>query len=203
VRVGVAHHFGWAVVVTATGDGRVVDRRRVELIEPGLPAAPVHHAGGAHEMHRGAATLTDDELAALVAEVRSSVHRMASRAWADLAATVAEPIRSVSVRDWPRDFPKDIATLRRAPYESRADSVMYCEVLAAAAAGRGWAVHRYDAKRVEQRAADVVGDPSGEVLRRPRATLGTPWTKDHRLALAAAIVAGADEPRAPAPSVGP
>ena len=116
---------------------------------------------------------------------------MASRAWDELAATVAEPIVSVSVRYWPSDFPTDIATQRRVPYESRADSVMYCQVLAATAADRGWVVYRYDAKRVEQQAAEVVGDPSGEVLRRPRVTLGAPWSKDHRLALAAAIVAGA------------
>jgi hypothetical protein len=178
-------------VVTATGDGRVVDRRRVDLIEPGLPAAPVHHAGGAHEMHRHGETLTDDALAALVADVRASAKRMASRAWHEVAATVAEPIVSISVRDWPSDFPTDIATQRRVPFESRADSVMYCQVLAATAADRGWAVYRYDAKRVEQQAAEAVDDPSGEVLRRPRVTLGAPWSKDHRLALAAAIVAGA------------
>ena len=80
MRVGVAHHLGWAVVVTAAHDGRVVDRRRVELIEPGLPAAPVHHVGGPHEMHRAAESLGDGALAALVLEVRTSARRMASRA---------------------------------------------------------------------------------------------------------------------------
>ena len=48
VRLGIAHHYGWAVAVTASADHRVVDRRRVELIELGLPAAPVHHEGGPH-----------------------------------------------------------------------------------------------------------------------------------------------------------
>ena len=185
MRVGVAHHFGWAVVVTAAADGRVVDRRRVELIEPGLPAAPVHHVGGPHDMHRDAAPVTHDALAALVADVRASAQRMASRVWGELAAAVAEPIVSVSVRDWPADFPSDVAIQRRVPHESRADSIMYCQVLAATAADRGWAVHRYDAKRVEQQAVELVGD----VLQLPRATLGPPWSKDHRLALAATIVA--------------
>jgi hypothetical protein len=67
---------------------------------------------------------------------------------------------------------------------------MYCQVLAATAADRGWAVHRYDAKRIEQEAMELVGDPAGEILRRPRVMLGAPWSKDHRLALAATIVAG-------------
>lgn len=34
MRLGVAHHFGWAVAVTASDEHRVEDRRRIELIEP-------------------------------------------------------------------------------------------------------------------------------------------------------------------------
>jgi len=41
--MGIAHHLGWAVAVTASAGHEVVDRRRIELIEPGLPAAPVEH----------------------------------------------------------------------------------------------------------------------------------------------------------------
>ena len=43
MRLGIAHHFGWAVAVTTTDDHDVVDRRRLELVEPGVPADPVHH----------------------------------------------------------------------------------------------------------------------------------------------------------------
>jgi hypothetical protein len=46
MRVGVFDHFGWAVAVTASADHEVVDRRRIELIEPGLPAAPIHYVVG-------------------------------------------------------------------------------------------------------------------------------------------------------------
>ena len=42
LRIGIAHHYGWAVAVTATAEHEVVDRRRIELLEPGLPSAPVH-----------------------------------------------------------------------------------------------------------------------------------------------------------------
>ncbi|UDY35142.1 hypothetical protein [Dermatobacter hominis] len=188
MRVGIAHHLGWAVVVTATDDHVVVDRRRIELVGPGLPPAPVHHEGGPHEMHRTGDLLDDDELAALVAEVRSSVAACAAGALAALEADVG-PVSSVSVRAWPDDFPTDVATQRRVPHESRADSVMYCQVLASAAADRGWAVHRYDAGRVEAEAAAQLGDRAEEVLRGPRARLGPPWAKDHRTALAATVVA--------------
>jgi hypothetical protein len=190
LRLGVAHHYGWAVAVTATDDHRVVDRRRIELIEPGLPAAPVHHEGGPHLMHRTGEALDDDALAELVARVRASVARTTATSLDELALAVGDPIVSLSVRAWPADFPTDIATQRNVPYESRADSVMYCQELAEAAHERGWTVHLYDAKGVEADAARRLGARADEVLHGPRKTLGPPWAKDHRTALAATIVAG-------------
>jgi hypothetical protein len=182
VRLGIAHHLGWAAAVTASADHRVVDRRRIELIEPGMPTAPIHHREGK--------LLDDAATAALVAEVRASAVRAASASLGRLAAALPEPIVSMSLRAWPLDFPTDIAVQRRAPYESRADSVMYREVLAELARARGWAVHLYDAADVEGQAVNVLGERADEVLRGPRATLGPPWTKDHRMALAATIMAG-------------
>jgi hypothetical protein len=188
MRLGVAHHFGWAVAVTASADHKVVDRRRIELIEPGLPAAPIHHEGGPHLLHRSADPLDDDGLVALVADVRASVVRAASAALDELAAALPEPIVSMSLRAWPADFPQDIAVQRRVPYESRADSVMYCQVLAELAHERGWVLHLYNSKDVEGEAIRILGERADDVLRGPRATLGPPWSKDHRMALAATVV---------------
>ena len=53
---------------------------------------------------------------------------------------------------------------------------------------RGWVVHCYSSKDVEEAAARILGERAGEVLYGPRATLGPPWSKDHRMALAATIV---------------
>ena len=181
VRLGIAHHFGWAVAVTASPDHKVVDRRRIELVEPGLPSAPIHRPGK---------RLDDDAAAVLVAQVRASALRATSDALDGLAAAVPAPIVSMSLRAWSPDFPDDVAVQRRAPYEARADSVMYREVLAELARARGWDVHLYDANDVEARAAVKLADRAEEILRGPRATLGPPWTKDHRMALAAAILAG-------------
>ena len=189
MRVGIAHHLGWAVAVTASSDHEVVDRRRIELIEAGVPAAPIHHVGGPHLLHRSAEPLDDDALAALVADVRASVVRATTAALHALATELPEPIVSVSVRAWPVDFPEDIAVQRRVPYESRADSVMYCQVLAEVARDRGMDVHLYIAKSVEAEAARLLGERAEEVLHGPRATLGPPWSKDHRMALAATIAA--------------
>lgn len=188
MRLGVAHHFGWAVAVTASAGHEVVDRRRIELVEPGVPAAPIHHDGK---------PLDDVAVAELVATVRASSVRATSASLDALAVTLPEPIVSMSLRAWPLDFPSGVAVQRRPPYESRADSVMYRQVLAELAHERGWDVHFYEARDVENQAARVLGDRAAEVLHGPRARLGTPWTKDHRMALAATVLAGsAMRPRA-------
>jgi hypothetical protein len=181
VRLGIAHHFGWAVAVTASADHKVVDRRRIELIEPGLPTAPIHRKGD---------PLDDAATAALVAQVRASVVRATSRALDELATALPEPIVSMSLRAWSLDFPQDIAIQRRAPHEARADSIMYRQVLAELARARGWDVHLYDARDVEARAVGRLAERADEILRGPRAAIGPPWAKDHRMALAATIVAG-------------
>jgi hypothetical protein len=158
VRLGIADHLGWAIAVTASRDHEVVDRRRIELIEPCVSAAPIHY-----ESRR-----------------------------LDVAGTAAlpAPVRSVSLRFWPLDFPEDIAVQRRVPYEARADAIMYRQEIAELAHARGWDVHVYDAKTVVDQATRLLADRADEVLNGPRETLGPPWTKDHRVALAAAIVAG-------------
>jgi hypothetical protein len=181
LRLGIADHFGWAVAVTASADHEVVDRRRIELVERGLPAAPIHYEGKRLDV---AAT------AALVAKVRASVVRAASAALDELATTLPEPVASISLRAWPADFPDDIAVQRRPPYEARVDAIMYRRVLSELAHARGWDVHPYHAKTVVAQAVTMLAERADEVLLGLRARLGPPWTKDHQMALAATIVAG-------------
>lgn len=188
VHIGVAHHLGWAVVVTAAADHSVVDRRRIELVEDGLPNAPIHHEGGAHELYRSGEPLDDGELSALVDRVRVSAVRMTAAALTEIEEAVPPPIESISLRAWPADFPTEIAEQRRVPHESSADSIMYRQVIAEVAAARGWQVYLYD-KTVEAQAADRLGVRAQEVLVGPRKILGPPWNKDHRTALAAAVMA--------------
>jgi hypothetical protein len=179
VRVGIADHLGWAVAVTASDDHEVVDRRRLELVEAGVSAAPIHYEGW---------RLDVAETAALVAEVRASVLRATSAALDELARALPGPVELVALREWPPDFPDDIAVQRRPPYESRADAIMYRQTLAALAHARGWEITLYNARDVEARAIGMLGPAAETVLRGPRARLGPPWTKDHRTALAATIV---------------
>ena len=130
-----------------------------------------------------------------MARTRASAARAVAAALAELAASLPAPVVSLSLRTWPADFPGDIAVQVRPPYEARADAIMYRQVLDGAARDRGWEVHAYDAKAVLTQAAAALGERAVDVLDGPRARLGPPWTKDHRVALAATVVAAGPEPR--------
>jgi hypothetical protein len=180
LRLGIFDHLGWAVAVTASPGHEVVDRRRIELLEPGLPNAPVHHPDQG---------LVLADIEELVARVRASAARMTSASLDELAVALPGPVESVHLRALPAGFPTDIAVLLRPPYEARADAIMYRQVLASVADARGWQVRFYDAKAIEAEASALLGRQADEVLHCPRERLGPPWTKDHRIALAATILA--------------
>jgi hypothetical protein len=181
VRIGIVDHLGWAVVVTADAAHAVMDRRRIALVGPGVSPAPIHYDRG---------RLADAGAAALVTTVRASIARAGGAALDELAAALPAPVISISLRLWPPGFPQDIATQRRTPYEARADAIMYRQELAELAHARGWEVHCYDARHAEGQAAALLGERADAILRGPRAALGPPWTRDHRVALAATILAG-------------
>ena len=179
MHVGIADHFGWAIAVTASGDHEVVDRRRIELIEPGITPAPIHY---------DSKRLDVPATAALVARVRAAVARATSAALDELADALPAPVTTIALRAWPQNFPEDIAVQRRTPYEARADAIMYRQVIGEVARARAWEVHYYVAKDVVAQAISLLGVHDDTILQRPRDTLGPPWTKDHRIAFAAAIV---------------
>lgn len=181
MRLGIADHLGWAIAITASENHEVVDRRRIELVEPGVSEAPIHYESGKLDV---AATT------ALVEEVRASIGRATSAALDELDGALPAPIQSISLRVWPPDFPEEIAVQRRVPYESRADPIMYRQELAGIAHARGWEVHLYDARAALDQASRILGERADAVLEGPRARLGPPWTKDHRVALAATVLAG-------------
>ena len=70
-----------------------------------------------------------------------------------------------------------------------ADSVMYREALATAAAARGWSVHWYDRERMFSDAAALGGQDIDAFLRVMGRSVGPPWRATHRLAAAAALAA--------------
>jgi hypothetical protein len=169
------------VLVTADVAGTLFDRRRIELVEPGLPPMPHHH---------DAQSLPIADALALVERVRASADRHATQSLDTLAGAVPVPIRGVALRACP-PLPSDPADRIR-NYRARnvADWVMYREALAAAAAARGWRVNWYTAKTVLGSASAAMHVESLDPLfARVRRMAGPPWTADHRIAMAAAIAA--------------
>ena len=180
--IGVSDHGGWAVLVTVGGDGTLLDRRRVELVDEDLPKIP-HHSEG-----QG---LPIDEAVALVERVRVSAEQHAKLRLEDVATTVPGRIRGVALRQCPELPPTVAERIKDYRAQNVADWVMYRKALAAAAEARGWAIHWYDAKKVLDAASEALGikDLDAHFLQLRR-SIGPPWTKDHKLAMSAAIVAG-------------
>jgi hypothetical protein len=181
--VGVSDHGGWAVLVTVRRDAALVDRRRVELVEKHLPSLPHHH---------DAQGLPENEALALVERVRSSASTMATAALEALSGALPMEIAGIALRTCP-PLPATVAErLRSYRAQNVADWVMYRQALAGAAEARSWWVHWYDAKSVFAEAARAVGRRSIDgILNQTGASVGPPWQKDHKLAMAAAIAATA------------
>jgi hypothetical protein len=178
--VGVADHAGWAVLITVHRS-LLVDRRRVELVADDLPKLPHHHEAQALPLEQGVA---------LIERVRGSAEAHARASLEALASSLPMAIEGVALRECP-DLPPTIAA-RLADYRAQnvADTVMYRAALADAAAARGWWVRWYDPRQVFEEAARALGLAAIEdLLEETRARLGTPWQKDHRVAMAAALAA--------------
>jgi hypothetical protein len=194
--VGVAEDSKSAVLVTIAPGGELLDRRRIELTESGLPTHPHHHEGswavGRYLNTPGARVLSLAEAVALVERVRESAARGAREGLEALAAAVVPvPIASIAIRacpELPPTIEQRIADHRAQTY---ADSVMYREALAAAAEARGWTVHWYDRARVFHDAAAALGREDikdvDAFLHAMGRSIGPPWQAKHKLAAAAAL----------------
>jgi len=177
--IGVSDHGGWVVLVTVARDGTLLDRRRVELVDEGLPRIP-HHS----EAQR----LPLDEAVELVERVRVSAERHAVLVLD--AVTMAVPhILGLALRKCPQ-LPPTIAERIKDYYaQNNADWVMYRKALASAAEARGWPVHWYDVKSVLAAARQALGVENLDThFLQVRRAVGPPWNNDHKLAMAAAIV---------------
>lgn len=177
--IGVSDHGGWAVLVTVARDGTLLDRRRVELVDKGLPKLP-HHSEG-----QG---LPLDEAVDLVERVRVSAEKHAVLAL-DAVAMAMPRILGVALRKC-QPLPSTVAE-RVKDYRAQnvADWVMYRKTLASAAEARGWPVHWYDAKKVLDAASQALRVENLDAhFLGVRKAFGPPWDKDHKLAMAAAIV---------------
>ena len=181
VAVGIADHCGWAVVVSITPHAELLDRRRVELVDTQLPKLP-HHCEGQQ--------LPEANAVALVEHVQASAMRHCRARLDELEASISGTIKAIALRECP-ELPPTIAE-RISDYRAQnvADSVMYRDALARAAMQLGWQIYWYNRKTVFEEAAHFLGvDDITALIAAVRGTMGPPWQKDHRVAMAAALAA--------------
>ena len=192
--IGVVEHSNSAVLVTIAPGGELLDRRSIVLTDRDLPTHPHHHEGswavGRYTNTPGARAITLAEAVALVERVRKAAERGARESLDALAAAVPMPIACIAIRACPDLPPTTEQRIADNRAQTIADSVMYREALAAAAAMRGWPVYWYDRERVFRDAAAVLGGQDIDALLSAMGrSVGPPWQAKHRLAAAAAIAA--------------
>src|SRR5689334_14791117 len=132
VVAGVADHNGWAILVSvgaADESLEVVDRRRVELIEPALPKQPYEH-----ETHG----MSTNEAERLVQEVRESARHCAERALSRLLSSLGAKTELIAIALRTAPLPRLPGTVAEAhasrPVMLRSDPMLYHDALCASAA---------------------------------------------------------------------
>ena len=188
VVVGVADHNGWAILVSAAavnGEPTVVDRRRVELIEKGVPSQPYHHETLA---------LSDPEAEQLLRKVNRSVAACTALAFDRLSADLSPKyqVSSITIRQPPLEhLPATVGEVHRSYYtQCRADGMLYHSAICMAARQRDWKLVLHRRGEELARAAEALQASEHDVerfLNDLRETLKPPWTAEYRNAFAAAI----------------
>ena len=182
------------MLVTVARGGEFLDRRHIDLTEPGVPTHPHYHEGswavGRYLTSPGARTLSLAEAVTLVEHVRAAAARGARVNLEALAATVSVPIVNIAIRVCPRLPPSIEERIADNRAQTFADSVMYREAIATAAEARGWSVQWYDRERVfDEAAAALDREDVRAFLAAMGRSIGPPWQAKHQLAAAAAIAA--------------
>lgn len=193
--IGVVEHGNSAVLVTVARGGELLDRRRIDLTS-GLPTHPYHHEGawaiGRYLNSPWARPISLAEAVALVRRVHESAAQGARESLAALAATIPAQITGIAIRLCPALPPTIEERIADNRAQVVADSVMYRDALAVAAAARGWPVYWYDRERVFHEAGGVLdGEDVDAFLSAMGRSVGAPWQARHKLAAAAALAAQA------------
>src|SRR4029077_14564978 len=129
--VSVAEHTGWAYLVCVAAPGlvpAVIERRRVTLIDPGVPTMPYEHDSTAMRV---------DEANALIAKVRRTIAARTSEALTRLATQTgrSQEIGALASRKPPFDDLPDTVAAVRDSYRLKcaADGMLYQLALCRAA----------------------------------------------------------------------
>jgi hypothetical protein len=192
--LGLKSHSGWAALVVlgaAAGDLQVIDRRRIELVEPGdaeWAKQPYHAAENLDReaarslVKRGTASarkIAAREMRAIVQRTRAGKHEVVA-----CAALVGDPMPEWSV--------DEILSVHFRMH--KAEGALFQNVLGAAARACGMTFVEVPAKQLATEARAAFGPRTSKVLTQIASlgkSVGPPWGKDQKeAALAAAIALG-------------
>src|SRR2546428_5849861 len=202
--VRVAEHTGWAHLVCVAARGHVpavIARRRVALIDQGLPTLPYEHETTA---------MGEDEANAVIAGVRQSIAARTSDALRRVVIELAPAHTAIAlaIREPPfDDLPATVAAVRTS-YRllCAADGMLYQLAICRAARQLKLDVHLCRRGKETARAARRLGVTPAEIeefVSRTGRPAGPPWTQEHRRAAAARIPAPAAAGRRGVRSSGP
>lgn len=192
VALGLKAHSGWAALVAIGipgGEFQVIDRRRLELVEP-------RDSAWAKQPYHAAETLEVKKARDLVKRGTDSAHRMALK---QMRATVqglekqSHQIVACSVlvpSPMPEWTTEEILAVHFRMH--KAEGVLFPDALAKAAEACALKFVPIPEKTLIQIAQKALGKPASELTRRVVAlgkTVGPPWTKDQKNATLAAMVA--------------
>jgi hypothetical protein len=182
---GISDHIGWAEFVTIGVQDEtlvILDRRRVELIQPGIPTAPYHHEG---------LVLPLAQTKAIVECTRKSIAKHCRTAPTQLKS--AHGIFAIALQQSPMDrLPNDLSEiLASRRITCAADGMMYREMLADIGKSMGLNVSRYPRKSDEIAVvATALGTNRATIAEHIAAfgrRVGPPWRKEHQVAAASAL----------------
>jgi hypothetical protein len=186
--ISIAEHAGWAYVLcVGVRENRpaVIARRRITIIDPGLPTQPYHHE---------ATAMTDADANALIARVRRSIAARSSAALQNVVTDLApdDAVVAVAIRKPPFDDLPDTYAPIRESYRlmCAADGMMYQLAICGAARLLELDVHQCPRGGEESWAAKQLGVKPGDIRTFVSGTgrpPGPPWTEEHRRAYAAGI----------------
>ncbi|MCB0279651.1 MAG: hypothetical protein KDD94_09130 [Calditrichaeota bacterium] len=183
--IGTADHSGWAIAVTVDGNRKLIDRRKISLLEEGLPILPIHH---------DAQELDPADAETLVDKVRVSAEESSKASLEKMLREISVPVNGIVIRKL-QEIPDDLQTcIRDYRINTFADSVMYRKALMKSAEELGLAIYWYERKTVfkiaQEQHPQIQIEPFLTELGK---TLGPPWQKDHRMAMAAAMSIATDQ----------
>jgi len=188
--LAVSEHTGWAHVVCVSARDRrpfVITRRRIALIDRGLPTQAYEH---------GTQGRRADEAEALITKVGNSVARTTDLALGRLVDELSSehPVTTLTIRKPPFEkLPATVAAVH-ASYQlmCSADGVLYHLAIRNAAKRLGLEVQlcrRGDEIGLAAAALGVSPEAVEEFVTGAGRPSGPPWTVEHRRSYAAAIAA--------------